>query len=347
MSFIYFCLNKSKPVTCNLKPATHSMKKIGVFTSGGDSPGMNAAIRAVVRGAVFNGLEVMGINRGYEGLMDNDIVPLPSSAVSNIIQRGGTILKTARSKRFLTPEGRKQAYDHLKANGIDSLVALGGDGTFRGALEFTHEYPDIKIAGAPCTIDNDLYGTDYTIGFDTAINTAVDAIDKIRDTAVSHDRLFFVEVMGRDAGFIALLSGIGSGAEAILVPEYQTDVDALISKLDKGREGKSSSIVVVAEGDDAGGAFDIAKMVKAKLDYYDIKVTVLGHIQRGGNPSCMDRVLASRLGLACVDALLEGKNNVMAGLVNNEIVYTPFEKAVKYHQELNVNMLRLAEVLSI
>lgn len=324
------------------------MKKIGVFTSGGDSPGMNAAIRAVVRSGIYHGMEVVGIKRGYEGLMDNDIIPLPSTAVSNIIQRGGTILKSARSKRFMTEEGRGVAYEHLKNSGIDGLVALGGDGTFRGALQFTQEHPDIKVVGVPCTIDNDLYGTDFTIGYDTAINTAVDAIDKIRDTADSHDRLFFVEVMGRDAGFIALRSGIGSGAEAILVPEFQTDLDALIHKLEKGKSGgKSSSIVVVAEGDDEGGAFEIAERVKKKLDYFDIRVTILGHIQRGGNPSCMDRVLASRLGLAAVEALLEDKNRVVAGIVNDQVVFTPFEKAVKHHQEMNSHLIRLAQIMSI
>jgi 6-phosphofructokinase 1 len=248
----------------------------------------------------------------------------------------------------MTQEGRDLAYQNLQNSGIDALVALGGDGTFRGALQFTHEHPDIKVIGVPCTIDNDLYGTDFTIGYDTAINTAVDAMDKIRDTADSHDRLFFVEVMGRDAGFIALRSGIGSGAEAILVPEFETDLDALIHKLELGKgSGKSSNIVVVAEGDDAGGAFEIAERVKKRLDYFDIRVTILGHIQRGGNPSCMDRVLASRLGLASVEGLLEGKNRVVAGIVNDKVLFTPFEKAVKHHQEMNSHLIRLAQIMSI
>jgi 6-phosphofructokinase 1 len=288
----------------------------------------------------------MGISRGYEGMIDGDILPLPSSAVSNIIQRGGTVLKSARSKRFMTLEGQQQAYDNLKKNKIDAIVAIGGDGTFKGALEFTDRYKDVLIIGLPGTIDNDLYGTDFCIGYDTAINTAMEAIDKIRDTAASHDRLFFVEVMGRDAGFIALRSGLGGGAEAVLVPEYTTNVMSLIKKLDYGKGKKTSSIVVVAEGDDAGGAFEIAAKVKEKLDYYDIKITVLGHVQRGGNPTCMDRVLASRLGVAAVEGLLEGKSRVMAGVIHKDVVFTPFEQAVKHHVELNKNLLDLVNILS-
>jgi 6-phosphofructokinase 1 len=324
------------------------LKKIAVYTSGGDSPGMNAAIRAVVRSGIYYGLEVVGINRGYDGMIENDFHTMPSSAVSNIIQRGGTILKTARCKHFYTPEGRETAYRNLKNAGIEALVALGGDGTFKGAMQFARDFPDLKIVGIPCTIDNDLYGTDFTIGYDTAINTVVEAIDKIRDTADSHNRLFFVEVMGRDAGFIALRTGIGSGAEAILVPEYASDIDALIATLDKGKNGKkSSSIVVIAEGKEAGGALAIAHRVREKLDYYDIRVTILGHIQRGGNPSCMDRVLASTLGIASVEALLAGKNNVVIGMVHKTVVYTPFEKAIKHHHELDLHLLKIAEVLSI
>ncbi|MDX2001217.1 MAG: 6-phosphofructokinase [Chitinophagales bacterium] len=323
------------------------IRRIGVFTSGGDSPGMNAAIRAVVRTGLHHGLEVMGIMRGYQGMIEDDIIPLPTSAVSNIVQRGGTILKSARSKEFMTAEGRQKAYNNLQKNKIDAVVAIGGDGTFKGALEFTNQYQDIQMIGLPGTIDNDLYGTDFCIGYDTAINTAMEAIDKIRDTAASHDRLFFVEVMGRDAGFIALRSGLGGGAEAVLVPEYETDIDALIAKLDKGKHGKkTSSIVVVAEGDDAGGAFEIAALVKQKLDYYDIKITVLGHVQRGGNPTCMDRVLASRLGAAAVKALLEGQNRVMAGVIHKDVVFTPFEKAVKHHVEMNMDLLNLVDILS-
>ncbi|MEI7801337.1 MAG: 6-phosphofructokinase, partial [Bacteroidota bacterium] len=297
-------------------------KKIGVFTSGGDSPGMNAAIRAVVRSAVFNNFEVIGIRRGFEGMIDGDFIEMKSESVSNIIQRGGTILKTARSKRFITPEGMSMAAESLRKHNIDGLVALGGDGTFRGCFEFRMR-ENISSIGVPCTIDNDLYGTDFTIGYDTAINTAMEAIDKIRDTADSHNRLFFIEVMGRDAGFIALRSGIGGGAEAILVPETKTDIPHLISILEKGwKRNKSSSIVVVAEGDEAGGAYSIAKKVKEHFDYYDTRVSILGHMQRGGNPTCMDRVLASRLGVAAVEALIDGKENVMVGVNHRDIEYT-------------------------
>lgn len=322
------------------------MKKIAVFTSGGDAPGMNACIRAVVRTAIAKGVEVMGIVRGYQGMIDGDFVALNSDSVSNIIQKGGTILKSARSEEFRTKEGRAKAYQNLKAHDIEGVVVIGGDGSFRGATVFMNEY-DIPFVGAPGTIDNDLYGTDFTIGYDTAINTAMDAIDKIKDTASAHDRLFFVEVMGRDAGFIALRSGIGTGAEAILVPESKTNIDALIEVLRTNYNNKkSSNIIVVSEGDDAGGAFDIARKVKEKFSGYETKVTILGHIQRGGRPTCMERVLATRLGFAATNALLEGQAGVMAGQIHQDVVFTPFEKATKYHQEMNPNLLELAEALS-
>jgi 6-phosphofructokinase 1 len=322
------------------------MKKIAVFTSGGDSPGMNACIRAVVRSSIYRGLEVVGITHGYEGMIDGKFIPFGSESVSGIIQRGGTILKTARSKRFLTTEGMQSAYENLVREKIEGIVAIGGDGTFRGALEFSKKF-DIPFIGIPGTIDNDLAGTDYTLGFDTAVNTVVEAVDKIRDTAASHDRLFFVEVMGRDAGSIALLSGISVGAEAILIPESKTHVDQLIHTLQRGwHRNKTSMIVIVAEGDEAGGAYQIAERVKEKFTTIETRVTVLGHIQRGGNPTCNDRVLASRLGVAYVEALLEGKREVMVGIVNGEIRYTPFSKAVKQHV-INQNLLKIAEILSL
>ncbi len=323
------------------------MKCIGVYTSGGDAPGMNACLRAVVRSSIANGLEVVGIRRGYQGMIEGDMFKMEASSVSNIIQRGGTILKSSRCKEFRTPEGRKKAYFRLKEAGVDGLVAIGGDGTFAGAKVLADEF-DIPVIGAPGTIDNDLYGTDFTIGFDTALNTAMEAIDKIRDTADSHNRLFFVEVMGRDAGFIALNTGIAGGAEAVLIPERETVIEAVIHKLEEGRiREKTSSIIVVAEGDDAGGAFQVAEKVKEKFSYYDTRVVVLGHIQRGGSPTCMDRVLASRLGNAAVESLLEGLSNVMVGQVNNQIVHTSFARACKYHQEVNPNLLSLVDVLSV
>ena len=323
------------------------MKKIAVFTSGGDAPGMNACIRSVVRTAIYNKLEVVGIIRGYEGMINGDFLPMQSSSVSNIIQRGGTILKSARSKQFMTKEGRAKAAKNLNNEGIEGIVAIGGDGTFTGAKIFFEEH-GIPTIGVPGTIDNDLYGTDYTIGYDTAVNTVVEAVDKIRDTADAHDRLFFVEVMGRDAGFIALRSGISVGAEAVLIPETETYVDRLIEKLQKGWERqKSSSIIIVAEGDDAGGAYEVAEKVKAKFKHYETKVTVLGHLQRGGSPSAADRVLASQLGNAAVNALIEGRYNEMAGIVNRKVVFTPFEKAIKHNQDINQELLKLADVLSI
>lgn len=323
------------------------MKKIAVFTSGGDAPGMNACVRAVVRSAIFHKLEIMGIVRGYEGMINGDLIPLDARSVSNIIHLGGTILKSARSDRFRTKEGRVQAFKYLKKHEIDGVIAIGGDGTFKGASIFSEEHT-IPFIGIPGTIDNDMFGTDFTIGYDTALNTAIDAIDKIRDTASAHDRLFFVEVMGRDAGFIALMSGIASGAEGILVPEFETNLNGLVKDLERGnREGKSSSIVVVAEGDDEGGAFEIAKKVKKQLsDSFEIKVTILGHIQRGGRPTCMDRVLASRLGVAAVKALVDGKSNMMVGQIKGDIVETDFSKAVKYHHKLDENVVKMVRMLA-
>ena len=324
------------------------MKKIGVFTSGGDAPGMNACIRAVVRTALHKGLEAIGIMRGYQGMIEGEFEPMNQGSVSNIIQLGGTILRSARSEEFRTSEGRKKAYENLMQHGIEGLVAIGGDGTFSGAQVFMQEFPDVKIVGCPGTIDNDLYGTDYTIGYDTAINTAMNAIDNIKDTANAHDRLFFIEVMGRDAGFIALRTGIATGAEAVLVPETKTDIDHLIRTLEQGfrSKKKNSSIVIVAEGDDAGGAFTIAEQVKQRFNHYEIKVTILGHVQRGGRPTCMERVRASRMGMGAVQGLLDGKSGVMIGEVNHEIVFTPFEMATKHHQSINPMLLEMVDILS-
>lgn len=322
-----------------------AIKKIGVFTSGGDSPGMNAAIRAVVRSAAHYNLEVAGILRGYDGLINGEIIPMDRKSVANIIQRGGTILKTARSAEFMHPEGRKKAFENIKKQQIDALVAIGGDGTFTGANIFIQEF-NIPVMGLPGTIDNDLIGTDYTIGYDSAINTVVSAVDKIRDTAESHDRLFIVEVMGRDSGLIALRSGIGSGAEAILIPETKTDLPHLLDRLEHGRKDKSSKIIIVAEGDDVG-AMLVADAVKQKFPNLDTRVSILGHMQRGGSPSCMDRVLASRLGVAAVEALLGGRKGEMVGVVNNQIHYTPFGQAIKHIAEVNPNLLKLVEILSL
>lgn len=324
------------------------MKKIAVFTSGGDSPGMNACIRAVVRTAIYKGLEVYGIYHGYEGMINGDIKRLHTYSVSNIVQRGGTMLKSARSAEFRTPEGRKKAFENLKAHGIEGLVAIGGDGTFTGAKIFHEEY-GIPVVGCPGTIDNDIYGTDYTIGFDTAVNTALDAIDKIRDTAAAHDRIFFIEVMGRDAGFIAVESGIGSGAEFVMVPETQTDLDDVVKSLKNLRKTKTSSIIVVAEGDKEGGAEEIMSKVKSKINdkNKEFKVTTLGHIQRGGNPTARDRVLASRCGMAAVEGLLDGKTNCMAGVMNQEVVYTPFGDCIGKTKPLIPDHLKLIEYLSI
>ena len=322
------------------------MKRIAVFTSGGDSPGMNACIRAVVRTSIYHKLEVIGIMHGYEGMIDGEFIKMDSKSVANIVHRGGTILKTARSKRFPTLDGMKRAKENLEKNKIDGVIAIGGDGTFRGALDFS-TICKIPFVGCPGTIDNDLLGTDFTIGYDTAINTVVEAVDKIRDTAESHERLFFVEVMGRDAGLIALRSGIGAGAESILIPEVKTDLKDLIKRLRNGRKNKSSKIIIVSEGDDAGGALTIAEKVKKALPYYDTRVSILGHIQRGGNPSAMDRVNSSRMGFAAVEALIKKKKNVMIGIVNNEIAYTPFGKATKHIQVPHPDLMRMLEILSL
>jgi 6-phosphofructokinase 1 len=324
------------------------MKKIAVYTSGGDSPGMNACIRAVVRTAIFRGVEVYGIQHGYEGMIEGNIKRMYSHSVSNIVQRGGTILKSARSVGFTTTEGRKLAYDSLKAHGIDGLIGIGGDGTFTGAKLFYEEF-GIPTVGCPGTIDNDLYGTDYTIGFDTAVNTALEAIDKIRDTAAAHDRIFFVEVMGRDAGFIAVECGIGGGAEFVMIPESKTDLDEVVKSLRNLRKTKSSSIIVVAEGDEAGNAETIKEYVKNTLNdpKKDFKVTTLGHIQRGGNPTARDRVLASRCGMAAVEGLLAGQQFHLAGVVNNQVVYTPFADCIGKHKPLNPDHLKLIDILNI
>jgi 6-phosphofructokinase 1 len=326
-------------------PYLEAMKTIAVFTSGGDSPGMNACVRAVVRTALSKDLRVYGIRYGYEGMIEGDFVEMDASSVANIIHRGGTILKTARSKRFMTPEGRQQAKLELEKRGIDGVVAIGGDGTFRGAVAFS-EISTIPFIGCPGTIDNDLAGTDYTIGFDTAINTAVEAVDRIRDTAESHNRVFIVEVMGRDAGLIALYSGIGAGAEGILIPESPNDLQVVINRLASSRSGKQSKIIVVAEGDEAGGAFKVADAVKANFHELDVRVTVLGHIQRGGAPTCMERVNASRMGYAAVDALLSGHSHEMVGIINNKIAFTPFKDAVKHILEPDKALLRMVGVLA-
>jgi len=325
---------------------SEKIKRIGVFTSGGDSPGMNACIRAVVRTAIYQGLEIYGIYRGYDGMIEGLIEPLHSQSVSNIIQRGGTILKSARSERFMQVEGRQEAARQLRKYEIDGIVAIGGNGTFTGAEVFYSEHK-IPMLGIPGTIDNDLYGTDFTLGFDTAVNTAMLAIDKIRDTADSHNRLFFIEVMGRDAGYIATWSGLASGAEAILVPETKTYVDDLIHKLETGwKRKKTSSIIIVSEGDDAGGAYEIAKKVKEKFAHYEIKVSVLGHIQRGGSPTCFDRVLGGRLGAAAVQGLIDGKVNEMAGLVNGKVKFTPFSEAIRHKLVIRKELLELGEILA-
>lgn len=322
------------------------ISKIGVLTSGGDSPGMNAAIRAVVRTGLYHNLEVFGIMRGYQGMIEDDIIPMHSRSVANIIQRGGTILKTARSKEFFEPAGRKKAYDNLKKHGIDGLVIIGGDGSFRGAQKFANEF-DLPCIGLPGTIDKDIAGTDFTIGFDTAVNTAVEAIDKIRDTADAHDRMFIIEVMGRDAGYIALHSGIATGAEHILIPETKTDIEALIDSLEeKERRKKLVNMIVVAEGDETGGANEVAEVIKKRLPHLDTRVCILGHIQRGGSPSCLDRLIASRLGYAAVDALLEGKFNTMIGVVNNKLHFTPLDKAIKAKQRISDEWLKIVKILA-
>ncbi|MEN8764515.1 MAG: 6-phosphofructokinase [Wenyingzhuangia sp.] len=324
------------------------VNKIAVMTSGGDSPGMNAAVRAVVRACVFNGIECMGVLQGYQGLIDNELVPLDSRSVSNTINRGGTFLQTARSLEFMTPEGRAKAYENFKKNALDALIVIGGDGSFTGGMIFNSEYK-VPVIGIPGTIDNDIYGTQFTLGYDTALNTVVEAIDKIRDTASSHNRLFFVEVMGRDAGFIALNAGIGAGAEEILIPEENLGIERLVESLEKSKKsGKGSSIVVVAEGDKTGkGVFELKSYVEENMPEYDVRVSVLGHMQRGGAPSCFDRVLAGRLGVKAVDLLLSGQSNLMVGINNNEITSINLEKAVKLHHDINMNLLRVADILSV
>ena len=322
------------------------IKNIGLFTSGGDSPGMNAAIRAVVRTAIYYNIEITGIRRGFEGMINGEMFPMDRKSVSNIIQRGGTILKTARSEQFRTVKGREKAYEQLKKNKIDALVAIGGDGTFRAARVFGEEF-DMPIVGLPGTIDNDLCGTDFTIGYDTAINTVISAVDKIRDTAESHNRLFIVEVMGKDSGLIALRTGIGAGAETILIPESKNDLQSVFDRLANSRKDKTSKIIMLAEHGEAGDAFEVGRLIKEKFPHYDTRVSVLGHIQRGGSPSCMDRVLASRIGVAAVEGLMAGHKNEMVGLIHNEIAYTPFENATKHIEAPNPDFLKIVEMLSI
>ena len=324
-----------------------TIKCIGILTSGGDAPGMNAAIRAVTRSAIYNGWKVKGIYRGYEGLINNDIKDLTSESVSNIITRGGNFLKTARSKEFMHPEGRQKAYENLQAHGIDALVVIGGNGSLSGAQLLANEHNMICI-GLPGTIDNDLYGTDSTIGYDTALNTIIECVDKIRDTATSHDRIFFVEVMGRDAGFLAQNSAIASGAEAAIIPEDETDIDQLEEFIGRGvRKSKSSSIVIVSESPKSGGAMHYAERVRKEYPQYDVRVTILGHLQRGGTPSAFDRILASRLGVAVIEALKEEQRNVMIGISNNEIVYVPFNKAIKRNKPIDRELINVLNELSI
>jgi len=320
--------------------------KVAIITSGGDAPGMNACIRSLVRSAIYLNWEIIGFHNGYDGVIDNDFEILTESSVANIIQRGGTILKTARCKRFYESKYRKLAHENFKKNNVSALIVIGGDGTFTGAHIFSKEY-DIPVIGIPGTIDNDLYGTDYTIGYDTAINTVVEAVDKIRDTALSHNRIFVVEVMGKDAGFIALRSGIAVGAEAVLIPETKTDIEYVLRKIEKRRKSKSSAIILVAEGDEIGGGAEVMQAIKEKHPDYDVKLTILGHIQRGGSPSAMDRVLASQLGNGAIEALKDGKSSVMVGMINRELSFTSFEKSIKHHRNINADLLKLTEVLAI
>ena len=323
------------------------IKCIGILTSGGDAPAMNAAIRAVTRAAIYNGFAVKGIMRGYRGLITGEIIPFKTQNVSNIVQQGGTILKTARCKEFQTPEGRQVAYDTMKREGIDALVVIGGDGSLTGARVFASEF-DIPIVGLPGTIDNDLYGTDTTIGYDTALNTIMDAVDKLRDTASSHERLFLVEVMGRNAGFLALNGAIASGAEAAIIPEIMTETDQLGELIGNGfRKSKNSSIVLVAESELTGGAMGVAERIKKEYPQYDTRVTILGHIQRGGSPTASDRIIASRMGEAAINALMEGQRNVMIGVQNDELVYIPFTKAIRKDKPINRDLLNTLKILSI
>lgn len=325
-----------------------NVKKIGVLTSGGDAPGMNAAIRAVVRTCAYHNIECAGIYRGYQGMIEGDFKEMGPRSVNNIINKGGTILKSARSKEFMTEEGRKKAHENLKKHGIDALVVIGGNGSFTGGLLFNKEF-GFPIIGIPGTIDNDIYGTSHTLGYDTALNTVVEVIDKIRDTASSHNRLFFIEVMGRDAGHIALNAGIGAGAEEILIPEEDMGLERLLDSLRKSKaSGKSSSIVVIAEGDRIGkNAFELKDYVEENMPEYDVRVSILGHMQRGGSPSCFDRVLASRLGVKAVESLLEGKSNYMAGLIKDEIALTPLEQAVKGKSQVDRELIRVSDIVSI
>ena len=324
----------------------NKIKKIGVLTSGGDAPGMNACIRAVVRTAIYYEIEILGIRKGYQGLIENDVYKMNSNSVSNIIQRGGTILKSARSSDFKTSEGRTKAYQSVVKNQLDALVVIGGDGTLTGAKVFQNEF-QFPIIGIPGTIDNDLSGTDKTIGFDTAANTALEAIDNIRDTANSHNRLFFIEVMGRDTGYIAVQAGIGGGAEAILIPENSMNIEELASILNQGvKQKKSSSIIIVAEGQQSGRTIEIAKSIKEKFSYYDTRFSILGHIQRGGTPTSADRLLGSILGAKAIEGLLDGKSACMVGIVNNTVVFTPIEKVLKERKEINQEYLRIASLLS-
>ncbi len=322
--------------------------KIAVLTSGGDAPGMNAAIRAVVRTSIYHNVECIGIYRGYQGMIEGDFKQMDARSVKNIINKGGTILKSARSKDFITPEGRQKAYENLKKEGVDALVVIGGDGSFTGGLIFSKEF-GIPVMGIPGTIDNDIFGTSHTLGYDTALNTVVEVIDKIRDTANSHNRLFFVEVMGRDAGHIALNAGIGAGAEEILIPEENLGLERLLESLKKSKEsGKTSSIVVVAEGDNIGkNVFELKEYVEKNMPEYDVRVSVLGHMQRGGAPSCFDRVLASRLGVKAVESLLEGKSGYMVGLLNDKIELTPLEQAIKGTCKIDQELLRVSDIVSI
>ncbi|MAD97231.1 MAG: 6-phosphofructokinase [Flavobacteriaceae bacterium] len=324
------------------------INKIGVFTSGGDSPGMNAAIRAVVRTCAYHGIGCVGIYRGYQGMIEGDFEELNARSVRGIINKGGTFLKSARSQDFRTAEGRAQAHENLKKANIDALVAIGGDGTFTGAMIFNKEHK-FPVIGIPGTIDNDIVGTTHTLGYDTALNTAVEVLDKIRDTASSHDRLFFIEVMGRDAGHIALNVGIGAGAEEILIPEENLGLDRLIESLDRSKKsGKSSSIVIVSEGDNIGkNVFELKDYVDQNLPGYDVRVSVLGHMQRGGSPSCFDRVLASRMGVKAVESLLDGKSDLMVGLVNDKIVLNPLERAIKGQTKINKNLIRVSDIMSV
>lgn len=327
---------------------TNKIRKIGVLTSGGDAPGMNAAIRAVVRACTYYEIACFGVFRGFQGLIEGDIEEMGPRDVKYIISKGGTILKSARSKDFTTEEGRARAYETVKKHQLDALIIIGGDGSFTGGMIFSKEY-HIPVIGIPGTIDNDIYGTSHTVGYDTALNTVIDAVDKIRDTATSHKRIFFVEVMGRDAGFIALNTGIGSGAEEILIPEEDLGLPKLLEKLKRSKaSGKSSCIVIVAEGEKSGkNVFELSDYVEQNLPEYDVRVSVIGHIQRGGSPSCFDRVLASRSGVAAVEALLKGTKNVMIGLQNDQMAYTPLEKAVKGEAKIDEELIRISDILSI